>query len=352
MIYRKAHITDCARHMGAVFPITLSISALIFLSRLLRETVANALPLYSLWQLLAFTIIKYIPQLLTVSLFAGIVLSIGRAFQRREMTVWFASGVGLRHFVMPSMWFAAPTILAIAVASCVISPWSVRAADALRTKLLSDVNPQDLRPGEFGITPGGDYTYYFGGDEDNPENIFLVRSKGALHEIIITRAASRQHKRDGEFLTLHDGVFYRMPRDKQLSGNNTPPEITAFDEMQIYLSSPVAAGTRPRGAPFGQLQWQQPAAQAEIIWRINQPLAALFFALLAPLVGSVFARVGQGRGMLLAILLFVIHLNLLYFARDNMGSGNMHFIIALLIAPAVAFVAALAVAGRRHLPYQ
>ncbi|MGU9950815.1 MAG: LPS export ABC transporter permease LptF [Gammaproteobacteria bacterium WSBS_2016_MAG_OTU1] len=339
MIYRKAHIADCARYMGAVFPVVVAVSALVFLSQLLATTIASALPISSLWQFLSLTLIKYMPQLLTISVFAGIVLALARHFHNREMTVWFSSGIGLRHFTLPGVLFALPAVAVIAVSSCYISPWAVRAADELRARLLHDINPQVIRPGEFGTTPGGVYTYFINGDGSRADNIFIVRNNNhEAHEVISTRAARRDTDNGGgEFISLQHGIFYRLPNADQQS-----PEITSFDSMQIYLPSRQPSAQRTRGAKFSQLQWDNPKSRAELIWRFNQPLAALFFATLAPLLGgSAIRRHKPGRGFFVALFLFIIYLNLMYFMRDMMADDKLHFAVALFAPPLIVFAIAL-----------
>ena len=338
MIYRRAHIADCARHTGAVFPATLAVSGLLFLSRLLAETIADALPVSSVWQFLALAMIKYMPQLLAVSLFAGLLLAVERAFRSREMEAWFAAGIGLRHFVLPGAMFAAPFVAAVAVLAFSLSPWSVRAADSLRAQLTSDLNPGHIRPGEFGVVPGGVYTYFFGGEESPGRNIFVAGEREDAREVISAHAARRD--RDS-FVTLDRGAFYRLPKDAA-----NAPEIVSFSRMDIYLPSPEARAVRPRGAAFSDLRWENARDRTEIVWRINQPLAVLFFAFLAPFVGGAFVRGKRRHGFMAAVLLFVIHLNMMYFAREQMAAG-LHFVPAILMAPAAAFAAALLL---RHAP--
>ncbi|MGI9297504.1 MAG: LptF/LptG family permease [Gammaproteobacteria bacterium] len=338
MIYRRAHIADCARHMGAVFPAALIVGGLIFLSRLLAETVADALPVSSVWQFLALALIKYMPQLLVVSLFAGALLAVERSFRQREMAAWFAAGIGLRHFVLPGVMFALPVIFAVALLSCALSPWSVRAADTLRAQLTGDLDPRNIRPGEFGVVPGGAYTYFFSGgggqESEKSLNVFVAGEDDEAREIISARAAYRARDERDDFISLENGAFYRLPKNGE-----DAPEIVSFARMDIYPPSPEVRAVRPRGAAFSDLRWDDPRARTEIVWRINQPLAALFFALLAPMLGGAFAR-GRRHGFMAALLLFVIHLNLMYFARDQMAAG-LHFIPAMLLAPGTVFAAAL-----------
>lgn len=333
MLYGKAHFADCARHMGTVFPIVLGVGGLIFLSRLLGETVAGGLPLSSLWQFLALTLVKYLPQLLTVSLFAGILLALERSFYRREMAAWHAAGIGLRHFTAPGLIFAAPAVIIIALSSCVFSPWSVRAADSLRARLLNEINPQHLTAGEFAVAPGGAYTYFLRGDETDAGNVFIAGNGKDAHEIITAHAAQRG---ENELIALSAGSLYRRPHNAKDAA-----EIISFERMQIYIPPHKSAKERPRGAKFGALEWRAPPHRAEIIWRLNQPLAALFFALLAPLLAASFAGGKHRHSFMLAVLLFILHLNLMYFVRDRIADNSMPFIIGFLLPPAAILALAL-----------
>ena len=64
--------------------------------------------------------------------------------------------------------------------------------------------------------------------------------------------------------------------------------------------------------------------------------------LLAPLLNDINPRRGgQGRGFFAAMFLFTIYLNLLYFVRDGMSGGEMHFIVGLLVAPLSLLAVAL-----------
>ena len=339
MLYRRAHIRDCARHMGVIFPVVLLVSGLIFIAQLLGDTVALALPASSLWQFLALAVLKYVPQLLIVSLFAGVLLAVGRAFHEHEMDAWFTAGIGLRHFLLPGALFALPVIVAIALAAIYLTPWSVRTADALRAQLASEINPDNIRAGEFGFTPGNLFTYFFQGDQDAVDSIFIVRNNGGFHEVITTAAARRTNRDDGHFLALEHGVFYRLPRT---AAQDLAAETTGFESLLIYLPSAIVAPPRPRGAKIEDLQWQNPQLRAEIIWRMNQPLAAIFLVLLAPFVARSHPRLGRGTGFFIALLLFCIHLNLIYFARDGVANDSLPAIMALLLPPAVVFAAAWA----------
>ena len=51
---------------------------------------------------------------LMLSLFLAVVMTLGRLYRESEMTIWFASGIGLSRFVKPVLRFAWP-VLAVEV---------------------------------------------------------------------------------------------------------------------------------------------------------------------------------------------------------------------------------------------
>lgn len=180
------------------------------------------------------------------------------------------------------------------------------------------------------VAPGGAYTYFLRGDETASNNIFIASNSDDAHEIISAHAATR----GGEFIVLANGALFR--REK-----STPSEMIAFERMQIHIPQSRPKKERRRGAKFGELEWRSPPDRAEIAWRINQPLAALFFALLAPLLSAAFAGGKHRHSFLLAVLLFIIHLNLMYFVRDRMADDTIPAVAGMLLAPVAVLAVAL-----------
>ena len=108
VIYHRLHFWDAARYTGIVFPIALSVGILVLLSRAFSDLASDALPIEALWRLLALLLVKYTSFILIFSLFCGVLLATARSFQQREMDSWFVAGIGLRHFIAPSLIFALP----------------------------------------------------------------------------------------------------------------------------------------------------------------------------------------------------------------------------------------------------
>ena len=149
VIYHRLHFWECARYTGIVFPIALSVGILVLLSRAFSDLASDALPIEALWRLLALLLVKYTSFILIFSLFCGVLLATARSFQQREMDSWFVAGIGLRHFIAPSLIFALPVTAACFVFSFFASPWAVHASEVMHTTLAQKFNPESVLPESF-----------------------------------------------------------------------------------------------------------------------------------------------------------------------------------------------------------
>ena len=323
LIYRRAHVASCARHFGAVLPIVAGVSALVFFSRILADA-EGGVSVSSAAQLLGLTLLRYAPQLLAVSLAAAVTLAMARAFKEMEMDAWFALGAGMRHFVYPTFVAAAPVVVLIAALSAEGSPWAARAGEDIRAELGRAIAPENLRSGVFGRALGGRMAYFIeDDDEGNIRRVFLARrldapegsggsgGKGGLHEVALSGGLSRG---DGGQAKLESGRLYRL-----LPNSDAPADRMAFDELEVTPPPPERGERRARFRAWENLSWSAADERAEMVWRINMPLAALTLALLALALSRSHPKMGRGHGFVSALLLFSVNLNLLYFARDSVA---------------------------------
>ena len=349
LIYRRAHIVSCARHAGAVLPIVAGVAALVFLSRILAD--AQGFPPNAAAKLLGLTLLRYAPQFLTVALAAGVALAVARAFNEMEMDAWFALGVGLRHFILPTLMFAAPVAAVVAVLSLGGAPWAARAGDDFRAALGRAIAPENLRSDVFGRAHGGKHAYFIHSENGQIRRVFLARRQNGLHEIILSGGIRRA---DDGGIRLEAGRLYRVPDALISAGRKNesasdrfyfaPLDRMAFDELEI-VPPPAAPGRRrARVRAWESLSWSKPDERAEMVWRVNMPLAALLLAFLAPLLArpAARARAGRGQGFVAALLMFALHLNLLYFARDVVADESVPGWLGIVFPHLAASGAALA----------
>jgi len=81
------------------------------------------------WLFLGFSIINYLPVLLSLTVFIAVLMTLTRCYRDSEMVVWFTAGLSVKAWVRPVMTFVAPVVFAIAFLSLVVSPWALRKSD-------------------------------------------------------------------------------------------------------------------------------------------------------------------------------------------------------------------------------
>ncbi len=333
MIYQRAHISQCARHFAPALAVALLVSSLIFLSRALADVAASAWPASAIGRLLVLQMIKYAPQILTASLATGVLLAAARAYHNREMAAWFSAGLGARKFILPTAAFAAPVCLAVLTAALWLSPWAVRATDSLTASLRNEFDPQSAAPNQFRILPGGEYVYFW--DKDAARVFIAAAGEGADYHAALAGGAS---KGEGDGLLLREGRGYRLAPGK--NGGADFWEEMRFDSWRLSAPPAEARTRRISAAPAGDLRWNNPRERADLAKRLLLPANAFFLALLALFAAHSRPTMGARQGFGVGVMLFLLNLNLLYFAAEQMEREGLSFAAAALLPPAATFAAA------------
>jgi hypothetical protein len=101
MLFDSTVRKELARSFGATLMVLLTIVLTNFLIRTLGLAANGAVSPQDVVLVLGFFALGNLPTVLALSLFVGIVLSLGRMYRESEMAIWFSSGVGLMRFVRP-----------------------------------------------------------------------------------------------------------------------------------------------------------------------------------------------------------------------------------------------------------
>ena len=75
--------------------------------------------------LLGFAMLGYLPVLLALSLFIGVLLALSRSYRDSEMPVWFSSGLSIAAWIKPVLRFGLPVALLTSILSLFLTPWAL-----------------------------------------------------------------------------------------------------------------------------------------------------------------------------------------------------------------------------------
>jgi lipopolysaccharide export system permease protein len=330
---------------------------LIFLSnqlvRYLSYAASGKIAADLVMRLMGFEIPYLLALLLPLGLYLGIILAYGRMYADSEMSVIRAVGIGQKRLI------GITAILALLVAGFVlVLMLFVNPVIALeRNKGIAQNNIMDtLRPGRFQVLSNGKRVVYvekISRDRKQADNLFIAEEQKNIEKdnngswIVVSAARGYQEKHPttkDDFIVSRDGFRYAgTPGENSYS-------VIKFDKYAVRVPTKPAGSMREEEETMPTLKlWQNyrdPAAAAELQWRLAIPLSALVLMMLA--IPLSYARPRQSRytNLLPAILLYIVYVNLLFVARNwveikmvpiPLGMWWVHLII-LTVATVLLFI--------------
>jgi lipopolysaccharide export system permease protein len=292
--------------------------------------------------LLGFSLLKYLPLLLTLTLFLSVLLTLTRWHRDSEMVVWFTSGLGLAAWVRPVMWFAMPIIVVIAVLSLFVSPWATGKGTQYADQLKARDELAAISPGVFKESRNADRVYFVESFDElgnTVKNIFVQNVQHQKLGIIVAQKGFREtHENGDNFLVMQSGRRYE--------GKPNTPEytITEFERYAIRIEANEVQERPPNTKTQGSdelLRDKSKESSAEFQWRLAAPISAFLLVLLAIPMSFVDPRAGRSANMIMAVLVYVIYNNLLSISQAWVQQEKIHAAIGLW--PAHALVIALIV---------
>ena len=122
MVFRKALLRELATVALGTFLVLLGITLTTQLVRFLGQAASGAITSTGVAALLGFTLVSYLPVLLSLTVFIAVLMTLTRSYRDSEMIVWFSCGVSLTQWVRPVLIFALPLVLLIGLLSLALSP--------------------------------------------------------------------------------------------------------------------------------------------------------------------------------------------------------------------------------------
>ena len=212
MIFRKSLLRELVTVAAATFLVLLGISLTTQIVRLLGQAASGNITSESVIALLGFSVVNYLPVLLSLTLFIAVLLTLSRSYRDSEMVVWFSSGVGLTEWVRPVLWFAAPLVLMIAVLSLTLTPWAVSMSEELRRQIEGRDDVAAISPGVFRESRQADRVYFVeevAGQQNVVANVFASSSQLGKQGVMVAARGFQETAENGDrFLVLMNGRRY------------------------------------------------------------------------------------------------------------------------------------------------
>lgn len=280
--------------------------------------------------LLGFTLLRYLPMLLSLSLFLAVLLTLTRWHRDSEMVVWFSSGMSITRWIRPVLTFAIPVIATIALLSLFVTPWATHKGSDFKDQLKSRDELASISPGVFKESRHADRVYFVESFDELGnvvKNIFVQSRQHQKLGIIVAAEGHRTKEANGDdFLVMENGRRYEgKPDTREFTITNFERYAIRIEPTQVEQEPP---STQAKGN-VELLQERNPRSNAELQWRFSIPISALILVLLAVPLSFVDPRSGRSANLMMALLIYVIYNNLLSIVQAWIAQGKISPMIGL-----------------------
>jgi lipopolysaccharide export system permease protein len=348
MIFRHALLRELATSAAGIFLVLLGISVTTQLVRLLGQAAGGMITSTGVVALLGFTLVGYLPILLSVTLFIAVLMTLTRSYRDSEMVVWFSCGQGLSRWIGPVLAFATPLVLAIGLLSLLLAPWAVERAEEFRRQMDSRDDVAQVTPGVFHESRRADRVYLveeIPGKSNLVANVFVSSTQNGREGVMVAQSGFQETAANGDrFLVLLNGRRYE--------GEPGSPEyrIFEFGRYAMRIESGEAAERAPTTKTLSTLDLLRdpvPRNLGELSWRIGLPASALLLSLLAIPLSFVNPRAGRSMNIVLAILVYMVYSNLLSIMQASIAQSRVDVITGMWGVHAVMLLLLLGMFYRR-----
>ena len=330
MLYRRTLIRDLSLSTSAVLVVLIAIALVTLFIRLLGDVARGELANEAVFAYLGFSLLHYLPVLLSIALFAGVLLSLSRAWRDSEMIIWFNSGLSLVQWIRPVLSFAIPITLVILFLTVALIPWSLSQKGEYKEALKSRDETSAIAPGLFAESQGGQRVYFV--ESLNPltgtiKNVFMQSLENGTLGLVVSKEGEHTQMPDGSrYLVLTAGRRYEgVP-------GRLDYRIVNFDRYWMRLDPAAVENSEKtiKQARFSTLfDKPTPQMQSEVLWRLSLPLSALILAVMAIPLSFVNSRARRSYGLVIALLLFFIYNNLLSLIQAWVSQGKLDFMLGM-----------------------
>ena len=348
MLFHSSLRKELARSFGATLVVLVTIVMTMTLIRTLSLASRGTVNPQEIMMVMGYTVLGYLPPILTLSLFIAVVGTLSRMHRDSEMVIWFGAGRGLTMFLRPLLRFAWPMLVVVAAVALLVWPWANRQTQELKDRYGKRGDIERVTPGQFQESASGNRVFFL--DKDAPDtksgrNIFISSRDRGKETVTSARSGHIESTADGQFLVLANGQQLEIVKGTQF-------KISEFEEYSALVGpGELASGNAPAPKTRSTLALAlepTPPNLGELAWRLGFALAALNFIVIGITVSSVNPRAGRSGNLVFALFAFVVYFNLLNLGQSWVSSGKVGFATLLLTLHGGVLLAALLWLAKQH----
>lgn len=274
--------------------------------------------------LLGFNMVKFLPMILSLSIFLAVLMTLSRWHRDSEMVIWFSAGLSITQWIRPILNFAIPVVIIISLLSLWVMPWATQKGQDYKVQLKSRDELSSISPGVFKESSSGDRVYFVENFDELGnvvKNIFVQTTQNQKTGVIVASTGRREKVENGDnFLVLEDGRRYEgKPNSAEVS-------TTEFERYAIRVQTKEAAPepyTRQALSTKQLLADNNTTNLAELQWRLAIPISAIILVLMAIPLSFVDPRAGRSLNVIFAIAIYIVYNNMLSVFQAWVAQGRL-----------------------------
>jgi len=306
-------------------------------TRLLALAVEGKLSSAILGQVLLLQLPAALEMVVPLVVLLSVLIAFGRWYQDREMVVLQACAVSPGYIQRRLLRLLIPIALLLSGVTLVLTPWAVKQERELIYQASVTAPLSGLVAGRFNLLPDGQGVLYAEQIAANGEmaSVWLQQKGADSDRLIMAPKARFEWVNDRLALVLLQGWSY----EGLLIGDEL--RVRQFERFEGYLPEMPVANTTAREEEGSLLTlWQAgtPQTLALLQWRLVLPLSVIVLGLIAWRMSKTDPRQGRFGKIFLAILIYIIYLQLLFTFSGWVKQGSWPVFPGLFIVPVAALL--------------
>jgi lipopolysaccharide export system permease protein len=350
MLFDSTVRQELARTFGATLVVILTIVLTMMLIRTLGQAAGGAVAPGDVVLLLGYTALGHLPTMLNMSLFVAVVVALGRMYRDSEMSVWFASGVGLSRFVRPTLRMSWPVLVVVAALTLFVWPWGNRNSTELRERYQQRGDLSRVTPGQFMQSRDGSRVFFIergaavdangaNGAAGSAKNVFILAREGERESVTSAKSGRIETQGGDRMLVLDKG---QRNEERLDTGEKS---LARFDRYSVLIDDAASRGADalpPRARSSVDLLLQPTSRNlGELVWRLGLVFGGANLLLLGLGLAATNPRRASNWNLLFALLGFIVYFNLINLSQAWVANGRLGMGGALLLLHGGVFALAL-----------
>ncbi len=342
MLFDSSLRKELSRSFGVAVIVLVTVVMTMTLIRTLGMASRGSFNPSDVMLVMGYTVLAYLPTLLTMGLLIAIMATLSRMYGDHEMVIWMGSGCGLVSVLRSVSRFAWPVLAGVAVLALVILPWTNMRIEEMKSQYEKRSDIDRIEPGQFQESADGTRVFFV---EKNNTHL-----QSGTHVFIAATESGKEtmtSAQSGRIEILNGGRFIRLDRGQRLEVLPDVPDfkISEFEQYGLRVGNEVLNETQDRSVntrtTFALLQNLNSVNLAELSWRMGLIFASINFVIIGVVSAGFNPRSGRSVNLLFALFSFIIYYNFLTLGQNWIATGRLSWGVLMISLHGGVFVTAV-----------